>query len=769
MEPQINSDNVTSPVAPSPRPFARRIFQTFVILTAMGVAGYAVTQFHTIRKFENPIAYAMVGDILYLVEKENNTLLELRGFQSGQPMSATGIYRIEEDDAEYYYMVRKIHPGPEGIIVHSYVYKKGSREFVGYRYRRYLDPNHPPLDIFTIYFKTPLDYPEVNYAYDQAGYHFFVNNINGLHNVWRVPPQGRVVMRDDVVPPEVRSYGDLNDTLSQWGDITIGPEERIFVSSSATGRVIEYAPDGRRVRDIGTVGFAPGELLAPVNIFFVSLDQARPALLTVASTGNRTWTQFDAAGQVVQTISPLAAGYPYPDILVEDIFAPEPAGKRYSFDLVNKSLVIHGDNFTVCDTYRATPWSKLLILMAGALTLLVIGVYAGKLARFWVNLRVPFFVKLLVLFLPVLVFSGWCVGDWVKDIMMADLEAEFLRRSANLARAVVNTLSLADLEGIAAPEDRGKPVYEKVYQTITRLVDTKNVSRTPKWVLHKILDGKFYFGVNIWRGPIFEPVIVPKDRNIFFAVVKEKTCQQGRYADEQGQWFSYLTPILNAHGEVIYVLELYRPSEEFDRADHEANIQVLQVVGATTLFTALLVLVFSYVFTRPLRRLIQGTRIISTGDFDHRIGTLSRDEVGDLAGAFDQMAVDLGRYTQDLARTTAEKERIQSELRLARRIQQDALPTIFPPIPEAGNVEIFARTEPAKEVGGDYYDFFLIDENHIGVVVADVSGKGVPAGLFMMRTRTLLRSVMVNNLSAAEAISKTNDFLSIDNPSAHFV
>ncbi|MBF0509160.1 MAG: SpoIIE family protein phosphatase [Deltaproteobacteria bacterium] len=141
----------------------------------------------------------------------------------------------------------------------------------------------------------------------------------------------------------------------------------------------------------------------------------------------------------------------------------------------------------------------------------------------------------------------------------------------------------------------------------------------------------------------------------------------------------------------------------------------------------------------------------------------------ELARQNEILEIKVQERTRELARTMEEKERIQSELRLARLIQQEALPTVFPPIPEAENVEIFARMEPAKEVGGDYYDFFMIDKDHIGVVVADVSGKGVPAGLFMMRTRTLLRSAASHNLSAAAAISKTNDSLATDNISAHFV
>ncbi|MFC1461845.1 SpoIIE family protein phosphatase, partial [Verrucomicrobiota bacterium] len=162
-------------------------------------------------------------------------------------------------------------------------------------------------------------------------------------------------------------------------------------------------------------------------------------------------------------------------------------------------------------------------------------------------------------------------------------------------------------------------------------------------------------------------------------------------------------------------------------------------------------------------------KIVSTGNFDNKIEVRSHDEMRDLAGAFNQMVLDLKKYTEDLARATAERERIQSELRFAREVQQGILPKVFPPFARADNVEIFARMEPAREVGGDYYDFFLIDKDHIGVVIADVSGKGVSAGLFMMVVRTLLRNNALANLSAADAITKTNALLASDNPSAMFV
>lgn len=100
------------------------------------------------------------------------------------------------------------------------------------------------------------------------------------------------------------------------------------------------------------------------------------------------------------------------------------------------------------------------------------------------------------------------------------------------------------------------------------------------------------------------------------------------------------------------------------------------------------------------------------------------------------LQVDLNLYIDDLTRITAEKERIGAELNVAAKIQSDMLPCIFPAFPDYPEFDIYATMTPAKEVGGDFYDFFLVDNDHLALVMADVSGKGVPAALFMMISKT---------------------------------
>lgn len=146
-----------------------------------------------------------------------------------------------------------------------------------------------------------------------------------------------------------------------------------------------------------------------------------------------------------------------------------------------------------------------------------------------------------------------------------------------------------------------------------------------------------------------------------------------------------------------------------------------------------------------------------------------KDEVGRLAESFKFMKAELKKNIKNLMETTAAKERIQSELNVAREIQLGFLPKTFPPFPEYKDFDLYATLESAKEVGGDLYDFFFIDDDHICFTLGDVSDKGVPASLFMVITRTLIKAVAQQDLSPADMMFQINNTLSADNPKTMFV
>ena len=135
------------------------------------------------------------------------------------------------------------------------------------------------------------------------------------------------------------------------------------------------------------------------------------------------------------------------------------------------------------------------------------------------------------------------------------------------------------------------------------------------------------------------------------------------------------------------------------------------------------------------------------------------DEVELLADSFRKMEEDMISYIRSFVAVTAEKERIGAELNVATQIQADMLPRIFPAFPERKEFDIYATMDPAKEVGGDFYDFFLVDDDHLAVVIADVSGKGVPAALFMVIAKTLIKNHAQNRETPGSVFTQTNEQL----------
>ncbi len=212
------------------------------------------------------------------------------------------------------------------------------------------------------------------------------------------------------------------------------------------------------------------------------------------------------------------------------------------------------------------------------------------------------------------------------------------------------------------------------------------------------------------------------------------------------------------------------PKEELMADVFRLNKIVIGLGAAGFILIMFLIAAISGTITRPLRALTRVAEDVATGNLDAEMPEVkSRDEVASLAHSLDNMKTSLKDYIRDLTDLTAAKERIESELQIARDIQMGILPKVFPPFPERDDFALYADVEPAKEVGGDLYDFFFIDEERLCVTLGDVSGKGVPAALFMTITQTLIKTRATQNLSAGEVIAWVNHDLAQENPSFMFV
>ncbi len=174
---------------------------------------------------------------------------------------------------------------------------------------------------------------------------------------------------------------------------------------------------------------------------------------------------------------------------------------------------------------------------------------------------------------------------------------------------------------------------------------------------------------------------------------------------------------------------------------------------------------------KPLNRITRRIAELRGGDLEFKMEDVYRtgDEIEVLAESFAGLSHKTLEYVEQVKTATAEKERIGTELHMANRIQESMLPHVFPPFPDRTEFDIYATMNPAREVGGDFYDFFMIDQDHLCVVMADVSGKGVPAALFMMISKTILQSCALLGQSAGAILAKTNEALCANNQVEMFV
>ncbi len=182
------------------------------------------------------------------------------------------------------------------------------------------------------------------------------------------------------------------------------------------------------------------------------------------------------------------------------------------------------------------------------------------------------------------------------------------------------------------------------------------------------------------------------------------------------------------------------------------------------------VLIVSFWFTKPISRLAAAVRRLGAGDLDAEVGDVrTRDEVGDLARAFNAMIAQLKEHVAALTRETAARESVESEIRVARSIQTSLLPRTFPPFPDRAEFALHAVNAPARRVAGDFFDYFFVDDQRLCIVMADVSGKGVPAAMFMAVARTIVRHLASNGLAPQDVLKRASESLLADNDTGLFL
>ena len=240
-------------------------------------------------------------------------------------------------------------------------------------------------------------------------------------------------------------------------------------------------------------------------------------------------------------------------------------------------------------------------------------------------------------------------------------------------------------------------------------------------------------------------------------------------------------PIYSEDGEAIALIGVDISMNEVVGQQMDFLKQMLTWLIILTLIIVILVICyFRYTLTKPLQKLAGSAQTFvarreETGSKEPAQTAISdltiksNDEIRDLYDSIRQMETDINQYIQNITAVTAEKERIGAELNIATQIQSSMLPCIFPPFPNREEFDIYASMTPAKEVGGDFYDFFMVDDRHIAIVMADVSGKGVPAALFMVIGKTLIKDHTQPGMDLGDVFSKVNNLLCESNSEDMFI
>jgi phosphoserine phosphatase RsbU/P len=239
-----------------------------------------------------------------------------------------------------------------------------------------------------------------------------------------------------------------------------------------------------------------------------------------------------------------------------------------------------------------------------------------------------------------------------------------------------------------------------------------------------------------------------------------------------GYNYTAVSPILDRNGQAIaeiqYILDMQAVRDHLNSFLYQMLGISFSIICVALLFYMVLV---KWMVLNPVEKLSRFTTgIIKSGNFEKQkieIGT--GDEIEDLGQAFNFMVERLEDYIENLTAVTAEKERIGAELNVATHIQSSMLPCIFPAFPDRDELDIYATMTPAKEVGGDFYDFFMVDERHIAIVMADVSGKGVPAALFMVIGKTLIKDHTQPGRDLGEVFTEVNNILCESNDNGMFI
>lgn len=395
------------------------------------------------------------------------------------------------------------------------------------------------------------------------------------------------------------------------------------------------------------------------------------------------------------------------------------------------------------------------------------------------KIRAPFFTsfrtKITLIIVLAMLFSGalsnYLIYEYSSKFQFNQLRNRLIT-IARMAALQVNAVTVlgVPLDKAGAKSDEYRLLLER-FSRIREAAPSINyiyiMRRTDK-------DGIFKFVIDVKAGHRAGKAATASpgdeyDGSRFPEMVEgfeESSADKRIDADEWGASLSAYTPIRDGSGESVALLGVDMAADDVYRLQTEVRKRAIFVLALGLILSVALGLIVSGTVTGPLQSLVEGTRHVAMGNLRYHVKVKGSDEFSELAKSFNKMSSDLRTHIKRLNQTTAEKERLLKELEIAHGIQQSFLPESAPVIK---GFDLAATTVPARVVGGDFYDFIPVDEERVGLVMADVSGKGVPAALFMALSRTVVRASAMGRHTVTDVLQKANKLIFEESRSNMFV
>ena len=331
---------------------------------------------------------------------------------------------------------------------------------------------------------------------------------------------------------------------------------------------------------------------------------------------------------------------------------------------------------------------------------------------------------------------------------------------------------ILDYMRVVGTDDNGNNLYysDEYYNEIVgylNAVQEENDLIMYYYVCEPVEDGLFYIcDATTSKHPSpqgqIEP-LSPKEKEVI-SLAHSRTPQEKRLMVTDSRWGNLLTafsPIYDSSGEPVALVGIdLSINGIFIKFSSYLGLILLSILIVTVVASQLLFRVIRRVVIDPIEKLNGAVGSVvgelrGTARFDPEINT--GDELEELANSFRKMDDDLHDYIGQLTAVTADRERIRAEFDLAKRIQGDMLPNDYPAFPERNDFDIYASLSSCEQIGGDFYDFFLIDNDHLAMVVGDVSGTGVPAALNMVILETLIKSRAMQSFTPADVLQSVSE------------